>query len=59
MADYDLVIRNGTVATAADTIECDVGVRDGLVATLGAACLQQRGCRDPARSSARDQDPAG
>jgi len=27
MADYDLVIRNGTVATAADTTQCDIGVR--------------------------------
>jgi dihydropyrimidinase len=35
MADYDLVIRNGTVATAADTMRCDIGVRDGVVATLG------------------------
>ncbi len=35
MSDYDLVIRNGTVATAADTMECDVGIKDGVVATLG------------------------
>ena len=35
MGDYDLVIRNGTVATAADTVSCDVGIRDGIVATLG------------------------
>jgi dihydropyrimidinase len=35
MADYDLVIRNGTVATAADTIECDVGIKEGAVAALG------------------------
>jgi dihydropyrimidinase len=35
MSDYDLVIRNGTVATAADTIECDVGIKGGVVATLG------------------------
>ena len=35
MADYDLVIRNGTVATASDTMSCDVGVKDGVVATLG------------------------
>ncbi|MGH7031299.1 MAG: amidohydrolase family protein, partial [Stellaceae bacterium] len=37
MSDYDLVIRNGTVATAADTMECDVGIRDGVVVTLGRA----------------------
>jgi dihydropyrimidinase len=35
MADYDLVIRNGTVVTAADTQRCDIGVKDGVVATLG------------------------
>jgi dihydropyrimidinase len=35
MPEYDLVIRNGTVATAADTQHCDIGVRDGAVATLG------------------------
>src|SRR5262245_39828825 len=35
MADYDLVIRNGTVATAADTTECDVGIKDGVIAALG------------------------
>jgi dihydropyrimidinase len=35
MADYDLVIRNGIVATAADTMGCDIGIKDGVVATLG------------------------
>ncbi|MBV9858974.1 MAG: dihydropyrimidinase [Alphaproteobacteria bacterium] len=35
MADFDLVIRNGTVATAADTTRCDVGVKDGAIAALG------------------------
>ena len=35
MADYDLVVRNGTVATAADATVCDVGIKDGVVATLG------------------------
>ncbi|HTW51707.1 MAG TPA: amidohydrolase family protein, partial [Stellaceae bacterium] len=35
MAEYDLVIRNGTVATAADTTECDIGIKDGVVAMLG------------------------
>ncbi|HEX5454375.1 MAG TPA: dihydropyrimidinase [Stellaceae bacterium] len=35
MAEYDLVIRNGTVATASDTMPCDVGIKDGVVATLG------------------------
>src|SRR2546430_1839376 len=35
MADYDLVIRNGTVATAADTTGCDIGVRNGAIVALG------------------------
>ena len=35
MPDYDLVIRNGTVVTAADTQHCDIGVKDDVVATLG------------------------
>src|ERR1700680_3408498 len=35
MSQYELVIRNGTVATAADTTRCDVAVKDGLVVALG------------------------
>jgi dihydropyrimidinase len=35
MSEFDLVIRNGTVATAADTFSCDVGIKDGVVAMLG------------------------
>ncbi len=35
MSDFDLVIRGGTVATAADTAVCDVGIKDGIVAALG------------------------
>jgi dihydropyrimidinase len=35
MADYDLVIKNGTVVTAADTQHCDVAVKDGTVVALG------------------------
>src|SRR5271167_4490298 len=35
MSDFDLVIRNGTVATAADTTACDIGIKDGLVVMLG------------------------
>lgn len=31
---YDLVIRGGTVATAADTFRADVGVKDGRIAAL-------------------------
>ncbi len=36
MADFDLVIHGGTVATAADTTDCDVGIKDGKVAALAA-----------------------
>jgi dihydropyrimidinase len=49
MADYDLVIRNGTVTTAADTTECDIGIKDGVVATLGRALA----------AGAREIDAAG
>src|SRR5215469_6840477 len=35
MSEFDLVIRNGTVVTAADTTLCDIGIKDGVVATLG------------------------
>ncbi len=35
MSEYDLVIRGGTLATAADTTLCDVGIKDGAVAALG------------------------
>src|SRR6266568_4906935 len=35
MADFDLVIRNGTVATASDTTQWYVAIKDGIVAALG------------------------
>jgi dihydropyrimidinase len=35
MADYDLVIRGGTVVTASDEFRADVGVHGGTVAALG------------------------
>ena len=35
MSEFDLVVRGGTVATASDTFEADVGVRDGRVCALG------------------------
>ena len=39
MADYDLVARNGTVATASDVFRADIGVGDGRIATIGRARL--------------------
>ncbi len=35
MADFDLVIRNGTVVTAADRFVCDLGIRGGRIVALG------------------------
>lgn len=34
MRDFDLVIRNGTVVTAADAMRCDVGIAGGKVVAL-------------------------
>ena len=34
MSQHDLVIRNGTVVTAADTVGCDIGITDGVVVAL-------------------------
>jgi dihydropyrimidinase len=36
MADYDLVVRNGTLATASDVFRADIGISDGRIATIGA-----------------------
>ena len=36
MSEYDLVVRNGTVATAADVFRADIGVTAGRIATIGA-----------------------
>jgi len=35
MAAYDLVVRGGTVATAADVFQCDIGVVNGRIVALG------------------------
>jgi len=37
MARLDTVIRGGRVATASDTVACDVGIRDGRIVALGDA----------------------
>ncbi|NLH79922.1 MAG: dihydropyrimidinase [Phyllobacteriaceae bacterium] len=36
MAEFDLTIRGGTVATAGDVARCDVGIRDGRIVALAA-----------------------
>jgi dihydropyrimidinase len=35
MQDFDLVIRNGRVATAADIFESDIGIKGGVVTAVG------------------------
>ncbi len=35
MNNFDLVVRNAHVVTAADEFDCDIGVRDGVIAALG------------------------
>jgi dihydropyrimidinase len=35
MADYDIIIKNGTVVTAADRTACDVGIQGEKVVALG------------------------
>ena len=34
MSEFDLVIRNGTVATAGDAFNCDIGICHGKIAVL-------------------------
>ncbi|MGI9284659.1 MAG: dihydropyrimidinase [Pseudomonadales bacterium] len=35
MSEFDLIIRNGKIATASDTMSCDIGIKDGKIAALG------------------------
>ncbi len=35
MADFDMVVRNGTVITAASRSICDLGIKDGRIAAIG------------------------
>ena len=43
MPELDLIIRNGTVATASDLMRCDVGIADGKIAALN---TRLEGARD-------------
>ena len=41
MSEFDVVIRGGTVVTAADTVRADVGIRSGkIIAVAGSHFLQ-------------------
>ena len=42
MDGFDLVIRNGTVATACETMNADIGIRDGRVVALGQGLARGR-----------------
>jgi dihydropyrimidinase len=35
MAEFDTVIRNAVVATAADVYQADIGIAGGVITTLG------------------------
>jgi len=48
-AMFDCVIRNARLATASDTIDCDIGIRQGRIAMLGQGLAQ----------GAREIDAAG
>ncbi|HKO06785.1 MAG TPA: dihydropyrimidinase [Alphaproteobacteria bacterium] len=37
MAEFELVVRGGTVATAADVVRADIGIKDGRIVAIGAA----------------------
>ena len=50
MSDFDLVIRHGTVATAADTTVCDIAIKEGVIATLGKGLGQTAFILMPIRS---------
>ena len=45
MADYDLVVRGGTVVTGADTMRADVGIRQGRIAAIGDSLTGPRRAR--------------
>jgi dihydropyrimidinase len=49
MADFDLVIRNGTVATAAETMRCDIGILGEKIVAMA----------EHLPAGARDIDAAG
>ena len=42
MAEFELVVRGGTVATAADVVRADIGITGGRITALGAALPRGR-----------------
>ncbi|MBD3885649.1 dihydropyrimidinase [Phormidium tenue FACHB-886] len=36
MTSFDLIIRNGTIATASDITQCDIGIQNGKIVSLAA-----------------------
>ena len=34
MTDFDLIIKNGTVVTAADKTDCEIGIREGRIVAM-------------------------
>ncbi|GAA5924346.1 uncharacterized protein JCM15063_005608 [Sporobolomyces koalae] len=43
--EFDLVLKNGTVVTAADEIRCDIAVKDGKIALLMPSIPVPKDCR--------------
>ena len=35
MTSYDIIVREGSVVSASDIVQCDVGIKDGKIAALG------------------------
>lgn len=35
MSNFDLIVTGATIATASDTFQADIGIRDGRIAALG------------------------
>src|SRR5262249_41340 len=57
MTGYDLVVRNGTLATASDVFRADIGVLAGRIATIGAKLPPGR--REKINAEGRIVTPSG
>lgn len=42
MSTYDVIVKGGRVATAADVVRCDVGIKDGRVVALAESLRDSR-----------------